>query len=260
MSYLSTDLLEKKKKMHPWHYQSFDEELESYKTGLLPVPLWQHVLNIGPSFSCIYDYQARRCVFVSDEVNSVIGLTAQECINATSPFLFQGLQDSDAYFKMANEALRFIKYKLTTEEKAICSVNFDFVYQHADGRSINLLQQPIELVYDKKGNIVYSLEKVSDISHRPPETSSMLSIYTSESRPPYIYIPADEIKQKNTIFTPSELRILRFLNRGYNTREIAARLHKSSNTVATHRKNMLKKASVRNTPKLIRFANQQGIL
>ena len=260
MPYLSTDLVEKKKKMHPWHRQPFDEQLNSYKKELLPVLHWQHVLNIGPAFLFIYDYHARCYIYVSEEVRRVLGCSAEEYANSTMPFLHQRIQDLEAYYKMADEALQFIKYKLSAEEKLTCSVNMDFQYQHANGRYINLLQQSIELVFDKKGNIVYSLEKISDISHRPPETSSMLSIYTSASQLSHIYIPSDEIKQKDTLFTPSERRILRFLNRGYNTREIADRLDKSSNTVATHRKNMLKKAAVSNTPKLIRFAKQHGIL
>jgi len=49
------------------------------------------------------------------------------------------------------------------------------------------------------------------------------------------------------------------LAHGYSNREIAERLNVSTKTVETHRSNMNRKLSLRNTVDLIRFAAAHGI-
>ncbi|MEQ9442090.1 MAG: LuxR C-terminal-related transcriptional regulator [Cyclobacteriaceae bacterium] len=260
MQQLSTDLVEKTTKMHPWHRQSFDEKLARYKPGLCPVARWQHTMNIGPAFLFIYDYHAQRYIYVSEEVEEVLGYTSKQFSQQGISFLIQQTKDEEAQYQMLTRALRFLQYNQSEQERTHCSVNLDFQCKRADGHYIHLLQQSIEFVSDRAGNLLYSMEKVTDISHRPPETSPMLSIFSAQSQKSLIYVPREEMKQKRGVFTRSEMRILQWLNRGYNTQEIADRAGLSPNTVATHRKNMLRKAKVSNTPKLVRFAKLQELL
>ena len=57
----------------------------------------------------------------------------------------------------------------------------------------------------------------------------------------------------NLEFTKRELDVIRFLARGFSTIEIAKALSISSQTVQTHRKNILKKAPVRNSTELVEY-------
>lgn len=57
----------------------------------------------------------------------------------------------------------------------------------------------------------------------------------------------------NLEFTKRELDIIRLLARGGSTLEIAQVLNISAQTVQTHRKNILKKAPVRNSAELVEY-------
>lgn len=63
-----------------------------------------------------------------------------------------------------------------------------------------------------------------------------------------------------TIFTHRELEIIHKIAEGLNTREISEALVISPFTVKTHRKNILRKVGVRNTPHLINYAWSMGFL
>jgi len=53
------------------------------------------------------------------------------------------------------------------------------------------------------------------------------------------------------MITPKEKEILQLIAEGFSSKQIAERLSISFYTVQTHRKNMLAKMGVKNTPELI---------
>lgn len=53
------------------------------------------------------------------------------------------------------------------------------------------------------------------------------------------------------MITPKEKEILQLISEGFSSKQIAERLSISFYTVQTHRKNMLAKMGVKNTPELI---------
>lgn len=57
-----------------------------------------------------------------------------------------------------------------------------------------------------------------------------------------------------------EREILILIIKEYSTKEIANLLHVSYETVTSHRKNILKKLSVRNTAGMVRVAFQQRLI
>lgn len=59
--------------------------------------------------------------------------------------------------------------------------------------------------------------------------------------------------------TQREAEVLRMIAHGYSNREVASRLNVSTKTIETHRSNMNRKLSLRNTVDLVRFAAVHGI-
>ena len=82
----------------------------------------------------------------------------------------------------------------------------------------------------------------------------VLSIVGPDPTKNLIYYPCNDLPCKACIFTKAELRVLHFLAEGYSSKEIAKKLYLAVTTVETHRKRMLKKAHVRNSTELIRYA------
>jgi DNA-binding NarL/FixJ family response regulator len=61
-------------------------------------------------------------------------------------------------------------------------------------------------------------------------------------------------------FSEREIEVLRLLVEGYSTKEIASLLHIGTETVTTHRKNMLQKTNARNVAHLVKIALKTGVL
>lgn len=69
---------------------------------------------------------------------------------------------------------------------------------------------------------------------------------------------ADEFMKKHQL-TKREVEIIRLVCQELNSKEIAEKLFIAEFTVNTHRRNILSKLGMKNTPALINFAKQNGI-
>lgn len=69
---------------------------------------------------------------------------------------------------------------------------------------------------------------------------------------------ADEFMKKHQL-TKREVEIIRLVCQELNSKEIAEKLFIAEFTVNTHRRNILSKLGIKNTPALINFAKQNGI-
>jgi two-component system nitrate/nitrite response regulator NarL len=72
-------------------------------------------------------------------------------------------------------------------------------------------------------------------------------------------MPKDDFV-KTFSLTPREIEIICMLGKGINSTEISEKLFLSAYTVITHRKNILKKLSLKNTAELMSFAYEKGLL
>jgi DNA-binding NarL/FixJ family response regulator len=70
---------------------------------------------------------------------------------------------------------------------------------------------------------------------------------------------AAEAKDSSRL-TPRELDILQLVSNGLTNQEIADKLFTSKRTVETHRQSLLEKTGVKNTPSLVKYAMEQGLL
>lgn len=68
-----------------------------------------------------------------------------------------------------------------------------------------------------------------------------------------------ESSHKQMCLTPRESEVLQLIAEGYETKQIAERLHLSVKTVATHRTNLMDKIGVHGTADLTKYAIRHGI-
>ncbi len=71
---------------------------------------------------------------------------------------------------------------------------------------------------------------------------------------------ADTLKSESGFLSVREKGVLQLLAKGYSSREIAKTLFITEKTVETHRRNMARKAGVKNTVELVAFASAKGLL
>lgn len=62
------------------------------------------------------------------------------------------------------------------------------------------------------------------------------------------------------LITPREYEVLQLIAYEHSTKQIAAKLFVSYETISTHRQNLMRKLDVKNTAGLVRAAFEQGLL
>jgi DNA-binding NarL/FixJ family response regulator len=71
---------------------------------------------------------------------------------------------------------------------------------------------------------------------------------------------ADTLKSGSDLLSAREKSVLQLLAKGFSSREIAKTLFITEKTVETHRRNMARKAGVKNTVELVAYASAKGLL
>ena len=76
----------------------------------------------------------------------------------------------------------------------------------------------------------------------------------------YFRYPDDEMLKKGNIFSEREFEIIRLIESGLSSEEIAEKLFMSVHTVNTHRRNMLDKSGKASMSDLIYYLKERGVL
>jgi len=76
----------------------------------------------------------------------------------------------------------------------------------------------------------------------------------------YEYMPQTNHSDNKVKLTHREIQVLKLLAQEFTAPEIAEKLYISSETVETHKKNMLKKLGLKNSYSLIKYAVQNGLV
>lgn len=127
-----------------------------------------------------------------------------------------------------------------------------------DGVYVPLLRQTSIYEKDIKGRMVSSFSILSDLSGMTNAEKVEWKLrgpkIDEDHFSKYIY------EAYSNFFTDREMEVLKYLENGTSSQEIAKALFISKNTVDTHRRNMLGKAGSTNTIELISFARKNGVL
>ncbi len=127
-----------------------------------------------------------------------------------------------------------------------------------DGSYAKILSQSVILRTDENGSMLSTLVKHTDISFIDSSTHvfwefKAKGLNKAKFRK-QVYAPF------NGIFTKRELELIKLISKNLSNAEISDQMHISQNTVATHRKNILRKSNCHNVADLIEFCKRYGIL
>ena len=137
---------------------------------------------------------------------------------------------------------------------------FDYKLTRSDGTVCRIIQESMALKRDAKGNILFFLVLVSDISSLKRDHRQHLRLTNGIENLLYeVDNKTRETRQLDSI-SKRELEIIRLLGQNLNSQTIAERLFISPHTVNTHRQKMLKKFGMTDTMELINFLTLYRLL
>jgi len=247
-------------------WKSHPEYLGEISVALQHDEVLKSLANIfcpGPSFYYIIDSPSLTFDFVSPEISDILGVATQgfdlqkmvSTLHPTELDFFLRCEDVVAYFiKNIVSADKISQYKIVSSLRHVLP----------DGKTVVLLKQTLVTKNTTSGALLKVLGIHSDIGHITQNPSKTISFIGMAGEPSYMDIDVfkDNVFENfkpffyeinNLEFTKRELDVIRLLARGSSTSEIAKALNISSQTVQTHRKNILKKAPVRNSTELVEY-------
>ena len=128
----------------------------------------------------------------------------------------------------------------------------------ANGAYIKILAQSSPYHIDNEGLITSFLVKLSDISFVDTSDVVQYKFMTNDLDSELFH---DLVFEKHkAIFTPRELEIIREIEKGHSSSQIAKNLVISKHTVATHRKKIYKKSGCYSAQELLQFCRKNGVL
>lgn len=217
----------------------------------------------GPTFYYVIDSPSLTFDFVSPDVAKILGISSegfdlQRMVSTLHP------EELDFFLRCEDVVAYFLKNIVSAEK--ICQYKIISSLRHLlpNGKTVILLKQTLVTSSTENGALLKVLGVHSDIGHITQAPAKTLSFLGLGGEPSYMDIDVfkDNVFENfkpffyeinDLEFTRRELDIIRLLARGGSTIQIARALNISAQTVQTHRKNILKKAPVRNSAELIEY-------
>jgi DNA-binding CsgD family transcriptional regulator len=137
-------------------------------------------------------------------------------------------------------------------------LNITFRLRKKDGTYLKVLRKSSSYEIDNQGRLLSNFSMLTDISFISNNNKVEWDIYTENIDNEKF--KKDVFKEFQDFFTPRELQIIKLINKGFSSSQIASKLFVSSHTITSHRKNILKKSNCHNVQELVAFCQKNGII
>ncbi|MDF2382871.1 response regulator transcription factor [Nostoc ellipsosporum NOK] len=209
------------------------------------------------------DYTTGRYLLFTDAIRSITNESPEAFLEGGIPKLIDVYQKED--FKVYNEQIftrnkEFLAAQPANEHHRYI-FSYNFRVRHRNGSYVPIYQRGFYISSPDTGQPLYSWGMVMDIS--PFKKDRVISHSIEKTTPEgnsllqqHYYFPDEEDK----LLSFHERRILQYMSEGLSGKQIADLLHITENTVANHRKNLLRKTNTKNVAELVAFGCRSGLI
>jgi DNA-binding CsgD family transcriptional regulator len=224
------------------------------------VPFFEQISAQNSVFVLLWDVVTNRFIYAVDKRN-VAGYDmslylAPDGVNFTiskihPDFLVGGLL-------MQQKGFEYVVQNKGIERNKII-VNIDGVYKKSNGEYFHFLQQIVCIESDATGHPLLCLSYIHDITYIKKEKTANLAITSPGEVKLWNFNFDKQTLEPIPTLSAQERKVLSYLGKGKNSKEIAGELHLSSHTIDTHRRNLLKKTNCLDTTGLVTYAKLVGL-
>ena len=217
----------------------------------------------GNFYYLIMNFEISELEFVSEGIKDVLGINPNEL----SLKKFLELIHPDDINKMHEKELTSLNFKLNEISKEDIT-KYKTVYllriKDKKGSYKTILHQSKALTISEDGKVFQTISVHTDITHLNPTMDHKISFISHECPSYYSLEPGNHFKLvKNSfknLFTNREKEIINLIAQGKQAKDIADLLYISSQTVNSHKKNILRKSHTNNTAELITTCIREGVI
>ena len=206
-------------------------------------------------FLYIADIIQMKVIFTSKRSVDMIGVEPKD----VSPYHFMEATHPDDIQRLNLGRAKLIKLAqdIFISKGGIALVSTNFKIRNAEGVYSNFLVQAY-LFYSSKHNTVFFLKIHTNIDWCK-KMKNGFHYYIGNDLSLFKY-PDEKLLQLGNIYTKREFEIIKLIEAGMNSEEIAEKLFLSHYTVNAHRANILKKSGKTNISELIFELMEKGML
>jgi len=245
-------------------YDTFFRFIEAYApTGFKDIDRqdpaniqFEQILEANHQFFHISDVIQMKIMYTSNGSSQLIGVDPDE---VTPWHFFDATHPSDVYRHSLGRAKLFkIAHDLFIAEKGFSVLSTNLRMKNSTGNYSNLLFQLFVFYSTIPYKSVFLLKVHTNIDwYIMPNNSFHYHIGNDIS---YFRYPDEDLLKLRVPFSNREFEIIKLIESGLSSEEIADKIFLSVHTVNTHRRNMLKKAGKNSMPELIYDLMDRGLL
>jgi DNA-binding CsgD family transcriptional regulator len=225
-------------------------ELDFYKSLL-------HVFCVGEYYHYLFNIRTMEFDYVSPEMSEVLGYPLDLL---STPFFLNLIHEEDVpYFVSFEQQVVDFFNPMEKEKIGRYKVRYDYRVKKANGEYIRILHQMLTIIPDKTGMFENTFCVHTDITYLKKEGIPMLSFIGLKGEPSYVDVGDKSIySSASNSLSQREKEIVILLTEGYTSKQIGNKLFISTDTVSTHRKNILRKTGIASTAELVVSAITKG--
>ncbi|MGI9531622.1 LuxR C-terminal-related transcriptional regulator, partial [Lutimonas sp.] len=242
-----------------WREENYIEKNEIINSDHNIIDQISQFFAAGSFYYYIFNFATLKIEYVSENVKEVLeiepeDLSLETLLGSYHPDDLDKLHDKE---KTASEFLfkqippdHIIDYKVVYTNRVLTK----------SGKCKTILHQAKAISTTEDGRIMKVIGVHADISYLEAPIDHKIS-FISYKHESYFSLPTGEKKLSfKSKFSAREIEVIKSISNGNTVEEIAKLLFISEHTVRTHRKNILKKADVKNSIHLITKCIREGVI
>lgn len=234
---------------------------ESYLQGLKSAPPLMEQLN---HLVFVIDFRVGKFLYLGPNSQDIQGWSTAEIIRLSPMQIMELYHPEDAEIvitKMFPEGHAEL-ISIPNVEFSKARIAYNFRFRQKDNSYKMLLQQFSFLVVDDELNPLVLLGTLTDISdiHKGDDLFCRISVLGKNNKWKKVFERYYTSRSKDAEYglSSKEIEIIKFVNKGKSTKEIAVLTGRSPETIKSQRKKILQKTGCASMVEVIAIANHQG--
>ena len=211
-------------------------------------------LPYSSTFFCITNTQELSFEYVSKNMTACLSLDKQEFENKGMRFLWSRMHpdDLDIWLKALNELMDFTLREISIKDRDRMSYTWNYRLKNGKDEYVNVVQNTTPLEFDSEDKPIIGLAHYTVLSANiEMQICASAKLLNAKNEYETVYFNNFSQKLLSSGISNRERDVIRLLVLNHSSKEIAERLGISTNTVDTHRRNILKKLKISSTGELI---------
>lgn len=220
-------------------------------------------LPYNSTFFCITNTQDLSFEFISKNLNACLGLDSRELKVKGMRYLWSRMHpdDLEVWLKALNDLMAFTLKEIPLEDRSKMSYTWNYRLKNGNDKYVNIIQNTTPLEFDSDNKPIIGLAHYTVLSSSiDMQICASAKLLNENNEYETVYFNNFSQKLLSTGVSNRERDVIRLLVLNYSSKEIAHRLNIATNTVDTHRRNILKKLNISSTGELIGMLRMNKIL